>query len=179
MNRKRMVYSLISSLLQYPNQEWQELENELFDEVSRISAEPVRVPLLRFLSYLKDTPFDKLCENYVNTFDFYEKTTLYLTHMVFKDNRERGNILIQLRQEFYQSGVEIVSDELPDYLPLILEFASIAPEGQAEKILRLHKRAIDHLQLELQGIDSPYRFLMTACMENMVQSDENKNEKVS
>lgn len=179
MKRKRMVYNLISTLLQYPEKEWKEGLDEMWVEVSRISEDAVRIPLLKFLTYIKDTPLEELCENYVYTFDFYEKTTLYLTHSVFKDNRERGEVLVQLRQEFYKAELDFLSDELPDYLPLILEFAAVGPEDQVDKILRLHKRSIDNLQLELQGINSPYRFLITACMENMVQSDDNENERVS
>ncbi|MCM3586197.1 nitrate reductase molybdenum cofactor assembly chaperone [Mesobacillus maritimus] len=179
MNQKQMVYSLISTLLQYPEVEWKSQINEVWEEVGQIPDKEIREPLGKFLTYLEDTPYEELCENYVYTFDFYEKTTLYLTHKVFKDNRERGEILVQLRQEFYKAGLEFLSDELPDYLPLILEFAAIAPEEQSERILRLHKRSIDSLQLELQGINSPYRYLIAACMENMVLKDENENEKVS
>jgi nitrate reductase molybdenum cofactor assembly chaperone NarJ/NarW len=151
MRRKRLVYTLISSLLKYPNEEWKDID-ETWKNALRITEDSVRIPLVKFLTYIKETAYEELCENYVNTFDFFEKNKV---------------------------GLELISEERPDYLPLILEFAEIAPEDQVENILRRHKRSIDTLQLELQGINSPYRFLITACMENMVQSDEEENEKVS
>src|SRR5690606_39630375 len=50
----------------------------------------IRFPLQQFIRYVTNTSYDELCENYVYTFDFYDKTTLYLTYSVFKDNRDRG-----------------------------------------------------------------------------------------
>jgi len=176
MNQKQKVYSLVSTLLQYPESEWKkELQN--LDVVHEFPDESIRMPILRFLTYVKNTSFHNLCENYVYTFDFYDKTTLYLTHTVFKDNRDRGTVLSQMRRQMMELGMEFTTEELPDYLPLILEFASIVPEKDSAKILNLHLRSIKNLELELQGIDSPYRYLVAACIQCIEMAEE--NEKVS
>ncbi|MBW8348887.1 nitrate reductase molybdenum cofactor assembly chaperone [Bacillus sp. IITD106] len=176
MNQKQKVYSLVSTLLQYPEPEWKKELQEL-DVAQEFSDESIRIPLLRFFTYIKNTPFHELCENYVYTFDFYDKTTLYLTHTVFKDNRDRGSVLAQLRQQMLELGMEFTTEELPDYLPLVLEFASLVSEKDSAHILNLHLRSIKNLELELQGIDSPYRHLVAACIHCIEMAEE--NEKVS
>lgn len=176
MNQKQKAYSLISKLLQYPELEWK----QWFEEVNlaqEFQEQSVRLLFQKFGDYVKKTSFDELCSNYVYTFDFYERTTLYLTFTVFKDNRDRGSVLVQLRQQMMELGMEFTSEELPDYLPLVLEFAAITPEKDAKKIVDLHLRSIRNLALELEGINSPYRFLLDLCIHCIETSTE--NEKVS
>ncbi|MFC5465343.1 nitrate reductase molybdenum cofactor assembly chaperone [Lederbergia graminis] len=176
MNQKQKAYSLISTLLQYPEQEWIPLVHDL-NMHEEFPDDEIRFPLQQFIRYVTNTSYEELCGNYVYTFDFYDKTTLYLTYSVFKDNRDRGPVLVELRNQMYELGMEFTSEELPDYLPLVLECASIISDQDADKLLRLHLRSIRNLYLELQGIDSPYRLLLEACI-NCIEKDI-ENEKVS
>lgn len=176
MNRKQMVYRLISRLLQYPKEEW--ILNAVWEEVALIPVKSVREPLVKFLTYIEESPYTELCKNYVVTFEFSE-TPMNLTNTVYKGKPERQEALAWFLQEFHKTSIELVAEELRDYLPLILELAAIAPEDQIDTILRLHKRSIDSLQLEFQEMNSAYRYLIEACMENMVIGDEHEDEKVS
>lgn len=172
MNQKQKAYSLVSMLLQYPEIEWKREIEELKLE-QEFPNKSIRLPLQKFIDYVKRTSYAELCKNYVYTFDFYDKTTLYLTYTVFKDNRDRGSILVQLRQQMMELGMEFTTEELPDYLPLVLEFAAIVPESQSAQILNLHLRSMRNLELELQGIDSPYRFLLETCIKCIEERQEN------
>ncbi|MDQ0215495.1 nitrate reductase delta subunit [Oikeobacillus pervagus] len=176
MNQRQKVFSLVSKFLQYPDEEWRNL-GEIEREIEQWKSLKIRQPLLNFFRYLHSTLYEKLCENYVYTFDFHDKTTLYLTFSVFQDQCDRGPALVQLRRQYLESGVDLYSDELPDYLPLVLEFAAIAPEKAAGKLLKLHFRAIRQLQLELQAIGSPYSDLLMACIETI--ESLKSEEKVS
>ncbi|KRG11909.1 nitrate reductase molybdenum cofactor assembly chaperone [Lederbergia galactosidilytica] len=176
MNQNQKVYSLVSTLLQYPEREWKEWLEQV-DVLEEFSDESIRLTLKPFLDYMKKTSYEELCKSYVYTFDFYDRTTLYLTYTVFKDNRDRGSILVQLRRQMMDYGMEFTTEELPDYLPLVLEFASIVPEKHSAKILQLHLRSIQNLELELQGVDSPYRYLIATCLKCIESTKE--NEKVS
>jgi nitrate reductase molybdenum cofactor assembly chaperone NarJ/NarW len=164
MNQSQVVYKLSSILLHYPEKEWKEYLTELYEETSLIDDVGLRGKIENFLDYLDRTSMEKLCQNYVLTFDFNDRSTLYLTYSVFKDNRERGPALVKLRNEFLQAGADLESDELPDYLPLILEFASITETDKSAKILKLHFRAIERLCLELESMNSPYNYLLGACV---------------
>ncbi|MCM3124998.1 nitrate reductase molybdenum cofactor assembly chaperone [Mesobacillus sp. AQ2] len=164
MNKSQVVYKLSSILLHYPDKEWKEYLSLLYEEASLIDDAQVRGMIENFLDYLDRTSMEKLCQNYVLTFDFNDRSTLYLTYSVFKDNRERGPALVKLRNEFLQAGADLESDELPDYLPLILEFASITETEKSAKILKLHFRAIERLCLELESMNSPYHHLLGACV---------------
>ncbi|WP_071458849.1 nitrate reductase molybdenum cofactor assembly chaperone [Bacillus massilinigeriensis] len=164
MNQSQVVYKLSSISLHYPEKEWKEYISELYDETSLIDDVRLRGMIGHFLDYVDRSSMEKLCQNYVLTFDFNERSTLYLTYSVFKDNRERGPALVKLRNEFLEAGANLESDELPDYLPLILEFASITETEKSAKILKLHYRAIERLWLELESMNSPYHYLLGACV---------------
>lgn len=165
MNQDHKVFRLISILLQYPSVELKELTKELDLEIGTFNDLSIQMKLKQFLDYVEATSYEHLCYDYVSTFDFNERTTLYLTYSVFKDNRERGPALVKLRQEFLQAGAELESDELPDYLPLILEFASIVDQKKSTTILAIHLRAIERLLLELEAINSPYSLLISASVK--------------
>lgn len=175
MSQNQIVFNILSNLLQYPSDDLNEYLDYLKDEVRLVEDDLIRNPILKFLSFVQETSYAELCRQYVSTFDFNEKTSLYLTYTVFKDNRERGPALVKLRQELLATGVELESDELPDYLPLILEFAAITEPEQAAGILRLHLRSMERLCLELEAINSPYKNLLIASISLVKNQHVNTN----
>ena len=85
---------------------------------------------------------------YVETFDFDRRASLHLTYHVHGDRRQRGIELIRLKRRYAAAGVELVDRELPDYLPVMLEFAAIAPvEGRA--LLAEHRPALELVRARL------------------------------
>lgn len=164
MEQHQRVFKIASVLLQHPEMDWIESE-ELNEEITRIDNKLINMLLKQFLKYVKTVPFMELCENYTQTFDFNDKTTLYLTYPIFSDTSERGKGLLKLKQEFSEAGFPLESDELPDYLPLVLEFCSIAPIEAVRKMLLIHRRALDHLLKELTMVDNPYQFVLQACIQ--------------
>ncbi|MDE1392019.1 nitrate reductase molybdenum cofactor assembly chaperone [Bacillus paralicheniformis] len=163
MEEDRLVFKLCSLFLRYPDKEWTESE-EASQIVDEINDKGMKYCLRRFLTYVNETSFKEMCENYVRWFDFSEPKTLYLTHGRFGENRERGLAFVKLKMEFAKAGFYIKNDELPDYLPLILEFASIAEKDFVQKVFLIHKKAIDLLLTELEKEDNPYGFLLKACL---------------
>lgn len=174
MDQSQAVYSLASILLQYPSMEWKDYLDELYHEARQFTDPEVKGCFQRFIDYLERHDYETLCQSYVRTFDFNERSTLYLTYTVFKDNRDRGPALVKLRQEFLAAGAELESDELPDYLPLILEFAAITDTAKSAKILKLHFRAIERLALELEAMNSPYYLLLGAVVSSIRKLSETK-----
>ncbi len=74
-------------------------------------------------------PLRDLQDEYVTTFDFDRRASLYLTYHTHGDRRQRGIELVRLKRRFAEAGLELAGGELPDYLPALLEFASLVPDG--------------------------------------------------
>lgn len=158
----REIFQFYSLLLQYPDQEW--LDPLLSEEVREMVDEEIDQKINPFIQYLKQHTLDEIQENYVNTFDFNEKTNLYLSYAKLKDERERGQILVELKQLYQDEGLNLSSDELPDYLPLFLEFTAFAEEETAKKLLVQYLPAMEYLKKELVEINSLYAFVLEALL---------------
>jgi len=152
------LLKLISLLLQYPDQEIKSLDwqSALVDV-----AEPELIENLNsFGKYFNQTPLVQLQENYVHTFDFNDKTNLYLTYSKLGDEKERGQVLVELKEIYKFAGFELESNELPDYLPLLLEFVSLADEKIRTDLFRRFRGAIEYTQQMLAEKGSPYSNLL-------------------
>ncbi|PAV29434.1 nitrate reductase molybdenum cofactor assembly chaperone [Virgibacillus profundi] len=177
MKAHQKVYKITSIFLQYPQKEWYDFLPEIKSEIATIENPTANAYLTSFMYYLESTPFDQLCERYVKTFDFHGITTLYLTYNVFKDSRERGEALVKLRQLVTDSNLETETEELPDYLPMILEFLSAAEDKYVQRMLKLHAKSILKLDQDLVENDSDYHFLLKATIE--ISNEMMRNAKVS
>lgn len=166
MGEYEHIFRLASTLLQHPEEDWLAGE-ELKNEIASIENQLVKMLYRQFFKHLQSVSFLELCQQYAQTFDFSDKTTLYLTYPIFGENPDRGKALVKLKNEYFEAGYPLESDELPDYLPLILEFCSIAPIESARKMLQIHRKSIDRLLKELSLMDSPYQMLLQACVETI------------
>jgi nitrate reductase delta subunit len=152
-------YKLASVLLQYPTM-------ALFDGLAHldtvVAASPrgSREPLRRFLAWLRATPPDEAAKHYVATFDLRRRCALYLTYYRYGDTRKRGMAMLAFKAAYRAAGFEPSGDELPDYLPLVLDFAALAPGG--EKLLRVHRADLELLLRALRQAGSPYAGVIEA-----------------
>jgi nitrate reductase molybdenum cofactor assembly chaperone NarJ/NarW len=143
---------LVSMLLLYPSAELQEAVQELRgDELGGRATEG----LGPFLDWYRATPLADLQASYVETFDFTKRNSLHLTYHLNGDRRQRGLALLRLKQAYAAAGLEVTPQELPDYLPLVLEFAALAPEPGRE-LLGEHRVAIELVRSSLRDQGSPW-----------------------
>jgi nitrate reductase delta subunit len=122
---KRALLKLLSVLLQYPDDEFIMSLEELKEAVEEIPQVAQRERCKHFLDYLANNPLIRLQEEYTATFDLNPAASLNLTYHKWGDSRERGNALVGFHQLYQAGGYESISGELPDYLPLLLEFLSV------------------------------------------------------
>lgn len=162
----RRVFQLLSVLLQYP--EGLELQ-EVRDEVNEISNPQVKQLVSQFVDYLSNNSEEDLTVTYVNTFDFNSATTLYLTYSNLGEERERGQVMVQLKELYDAIGFNLVTDELPDYLPLVLELYSVAPLDVSKKLIEDFQPVMVKLQEELAKVESPYAWLVEASQIHIEQ----------
>lgn len=157
------IYKLLSVLLEYPSQELidnlPEIKHRL-DQCDDIDDEE-RLKLHGFNDYLASKSLTGLQEDYVQTFDMTAEHSLHLSHHLFGDDKNRGPALIDLGELYKDYGVEVVTNELPDYLPLTLEFAAQLEDNEAMVFLSDAKKILTILTDNLEKASSPYAALLS------------------
>ena len=161
------VYKLLSSLLEYPDQELIDHIPELrkFILEDKDISDKERTNLFDFLDYLEQVQLTNLQAEYVETFDMKPENSLHLTHHLFGDDKNRGPALIDLGELYNDYGVAISTNELPDYLPLVLEFTAYLDDAESTVFLADAKKVFEVLNSNLEKSGSPYASL-TAIIEN-------------
>jgi nitrate reductase delta subunit len=162
-DRAAVVYRLCSLLLQYPDEEMLAARGQIRDEVAALPGSPAAAALGRFLDWWEGADAVTVAQHYVETIDLHKRSGLYLTFYSDGDRRERGSALLRLKQLYRSAGLPMDgTGELPDYLPVMLEFAAAAPDGRGEIVLREHRAALELVRLSLRDLDSPYAHLLDA-----------------
>jgi nitrate reductase molybdenum cofactor assembly chaperone NarJ/NarW len=157
------LYKMLSVLLEYPEQELMDHLAELREETGACidMDDAERVAVHRFLNHLEATPLTELQADYVRTFDLVAEHSLHLTHHLFGDDKNRGPALIDLGELYKDYGVEVVTNELPDYLPLVLEFAAYLDDSEANVFLADANKVLKVLADNLNQVGSPYAGLLS------------------
>ena len=120
------IYTILSRLIDYPDEELVSslnLIDGLLEEENDLSPRE-REDILQLTAWMRAQNLISLQGHYVQTFDVVPEHSLHLTHHSLGDDRARGPALADLSQYFKNDGLEPVPGELPDYLPLILEYVS-------------------------------------------------------
>ncbi len=146
-------FKLASVLLQYPTAALFE-GLDVLDAAARSGPRPGREALAGFTGWLRATPPDEVAQHYVETFDLRRRCTLYLTYYRHGDTRRRGMAMLAFKAAYRAAGLEPSDAELPDYLPLVLDFAAMSPRGEA--LLRQHRAELELLRSALGDAGSPY-----------------------
>jgi nitrate reductase molybdenum cofactor assembly chaperone NarJ/NarW len=147
-------YQVLSALLMYPVQ-------PLIDNLGELEAILQKTPafhasLRPLFSYLEQEDLITLQENYVSTFDRNPSHSLHLFEHIHGESRDRGQAMVDLMEEYKAHGLEMVGDDLPDYVPLFLEFLSQLDQEEAEKLLSDAVHVLAHVGRKLAANGSPY-----------------------
>lgn len=159
---RRTAYELCSLALQYPDEELLAGREELLAASGALPDGPAAAALRRFWGWWSATAPIEVEQSYVETFDLRKRSGLYLTFYTLGDKRERGMALLRLKKLYRAAGLPLEGRELPDYLPVMLEFAAAAPPGFGEVVLREHRAALELLRLGLREAASPYADVLDA-----------------
>lgn len=156
------TYKLCSLLLQYPGEELRGGRDEIVEAIGELPRSPAVAALERFCAWWTQTDPLEVEQHYVETLDLNKRSGLYLTFYGEGDKRERGSALLRLKRMYRSAGLPLEGTELPDYLPVMLEFAAAAPPGHGEVVLREHHAALELVRLSLRERESPYAHLIDA-----------------
>lgn len=152
------TFKVLSLLLCYPEPDWlaalPELEAALRDEAGLNRGAGERMAPL--FTLLRESKLIALQENYVATFDRNPSHSLHLFEHIHGESRDRGSAMIDLLEEYWKRDFDASSAELPDYVPLFLEFLSLLPLDEALELLGDAVHVIATVGRKLDANGSPY-----------------------
>ena len=163
----RLTLRALGYLLSYPDAQLRSVMPQLIDALQAEQA----------LTHERMSELKGVCEHlaaldpmeaearYVDNFDRGRQTSLHLFEHVHGDSRDRGPALIDLMQTYEKAGLQFEADELPDHLPVVLEFASTQPAALAREFLGEMTHILNALFTALLQRQSPYASVIAAILE--------------
>lgn len=146
-------YQILSALLTYP-------EPDLVAALPELEAGlgvPMRARVASLLAHLAENDLITLQQEYVQTFDRTPSHSLHLFEHIHGESRDRGQAMVDLMEEYKKHGLEMCPDELPDYVPLFLEFLSqLGSEEAAGRLLGDAVHVLAHIGRKLDANGSVY-----------------------
>lgn len=156
----RLTHQAASLLLTHPGDDWPARLDLVTGALATATGPEPRL-LARFCAAVAGVPALELSARYITTFDRSRRRTLHLTYYTDGDTRRRGQSLLAWQDLYRAHGWQPPDDELPDFLPLALEFAARCPEP-GRRALREHRAALELLRLALRDHRSPYADVLEA-----------------
>lgn len=157
-------FKALSLLLSYPTADLQSAARAIgavLDRDPRLPAE-TRAGLAAFVEDFATRDLYDLQERYVLLFDRTRSLSLHLYEHVHGESRDRGQALVNLLALYERHGLAATARELPDFLPLYLEFLSLLPEAEARARAGDPRHIVIALRERLEKRASPYAALLAA-----------------
>lgn len=156
----------LSALLTYPTADLVAAVPEIRSvlEAEGVLADAARTDLEPLLWKLAHVDLYDLQEGYIQLFDRSRSLSLHLFEHVHGESRDRGQAMVDLKSLYEAAGFQIEGTELPDYVPLFLEYASLLPETEARALLAEPAHVLTALQERLAKRGSPYAAVFEAVL---------------
>jgi nitrate reductase delta subunit len=174
MNEKHKYIRVVSLLMQYPDEAYFSSLPEIKSLVGKMPRGKRRASIEKFITRLESEDEIHLQEQYTALFDMSPSTTLNVTYHLWGDGDKRARLLTRLQQLYAKAGLEKKSLELPDFLPLILEFMAIVPNATQSGAIQESLEGIETLVERLKPIDCHYAGLLIPLMELVMETAEDK-----
>jgi len=158
------TFKVLGLLMSYPQPEWLQHTDEcrsLLEEEHLLPATELQA-VTAFIDTLQADDLFRLQEDYVSTFDRGRAHALHLFEHIHGESRDRGQAMVNLAEAYAGKGLFIDRAELPDYLPLFLEFLSCCPPNEAVELLAEPVDVIAAIGARLKKKRSPYAVLFEA-----------------
>lgn len=167
----RLLFKVVSILLRFPDKDVIDSLPDLGAALEGCSLGARAKGCHVFIDYLGAQSLVQLQEEFSRIFDLSPETCLNMTYHRYGESRERGSALAGLTGLYRNAGYEILGSELPDYLPLILEFLSICDEDAGLKIIKEWADQVEKLAHDLKKNESPYAALLETLWEVFTVSE--------
>ncbi|MFZ1726422.1 MAG: nitrate reductase molybdenum cofactor assembly chaperone [Albidovulum sp.] len=158
------TFKALSALLSYPTEDLQAAIpaiREVLHSEGVVPTDRQRTiePLLRGMA---EGDIVDLQEHYVLLFDRSRTLSLNLFEHVHGESRDRGGAMVDLLETYRAGGFDLTGPELPDHLPVLLEFLANRPLPEAREILSDAGPIIAVLAERLTRRETPYAPVLTA-----------------
>ena len=162
-----VTFKALSVLLSYPSDDLKAAVGEIREIIASegilskdavAAIQPLLADMQRFDVY-------ELQERFVLLFDRSRTLSLNLFEHVHGESRDRGPAMVDLLDTYRAGGFDLVSTELPDHLPILLEFLSNRPMDEAKEMLDDAGHIIAALAERLQRRESNYAAVLAALAE--------------
>ncbi len=157
----------LSLLLSYPTEELQQAMPEIGGVLaaeSRLTA-AARRDLRTLVASLQCDDIYDLQERFVMLFDRSRSLSLNLFEHVHGESRDRGGAMVNLVETYRDAGFDPATTELPDHLPVLLEFLALRPLGEGREVLADAAHIFEALKTRLVRRDSAYASVFAALLQ--------------
>lgn len=162
----RVVYQAASLCLSYPDDAVL-ASAPVIAAALHESAPAAAASFAPLLDWWERTPTSEVRTAYVDTFDLSKRHALYLSYWTDGDTRRRGPVLADLKRRYREAGLDVSgTGELPDFLPLVLEFARHAP-GAGAALLQEYRASVELIRIALAERGSPYAGVVAAVCDTL------------
>jgi nitrate reductase delta subunit len=153
-----LTYRALGLMLSYPSEAFTELMPAAVEAIEAEALIPakLRTRLAAFASGLARGDIYERQARYVDLFDRTRSLSLGLYEHVHGESRDRGQAMVELLKLYSSHGLELTAKELPDHLPVFLEFLSILPREEAPALLGEAAHVLEALRERLKKRHSPY-----------------------
>jgi nitrate reductase delta subunit len=159
-----LTLKVLSALLSYPEMDMRaaipQMRNVLDSEGLCVGSH--RKALDGLLDELAYSDLYDLQERYVTLFDRSRSLSLHIFEHVHGESRDRGQAMTDLKALYENAGMAIEPGELPDFLPLFLEFCSTQPLNAARELLGQPAHVLAALAERLRKRESAYEAVLRA-----------------
>ena len=177
------TFRALSALLAYPTEDLSSAIPEIIAaiEVEALISVEAREQLRPLLADLGTLNLYDLQERYVELFDKTRRHSLHLFEHIHGESRDRGQAMVDLLEHYQRGGLLIAANELPDFIPLFLEFLSARPLEEARGLLKETAHIFSLLEERLAKRTGGYAAVFTAALSiinetaviaDMVEIDE-------
>jgi nitrate reductase delta subunit len=158
------IFKALSVLLTYPTKDLQEAAGAISEALDREPAIPARVraKLHDLIEEIAARDLYDLQERYILLFDRTRSLSLHLFEHVHGESRDRGQAMVDLQNLYREAGLEIGATELPDFLPLFLEFLATQPRNKTHELLGQPVHILSALAERLRKRQSTYEAVFRA-----------------
>jgi nitrate reductase delta subunit len=171
------TFKILGLLMSYPQPAWVSHLDDckpVLEQEELLPKKHLRA-VLAFIDELKATDTYAAQEEYVLTFDRGRSHCLHLFEHIHGESRDRGQAMVNLSDAYEEKGLFIDQAELPDYIPLFLEFLSLCPADEAISLLGEPVDVVATIGARLQKRSSSYAVLFDALVAlSRVKPDQDK-----
>ena len=157
-------YRALALLLTYPSDQLQASAPEILAALAEegLLSPPLLGALSKLTEELAREDLYALQERYTDLFDRTRSLSLNLYEHVHGESRDRGEAMVALLELYRSHGLDLASNELPDFLPVFLEFLSTLPGDEAASLLGEAGHVLEAMAERLKSRRSAYRAVFGA-----------------